>query len=117
MAAPATPDQVVAHHLKAFQHDDWNDLIRDYAPDAVVETPDGPIEGTPAIYKFYQSINDTTPPPQFQTTQVPAVGDAGQADWVMNPRKPGSLKGRDVFIVRNGKIEFQTTVNVRPASP
>ncbi len=115
-ARVATPDQVVAHHLRAFTQHNWDALIQDYAPNAVVITQNGPIEGIPAIYKFYQSINSITPAPDFQVTLVPAVGDAGLADWVMNPHKPGSLKGHDIFIVRNGKIQFQTTVNVRPAS-
>ena len=77
--------------------------------------PSGPIEGKPAILAFFRSLDAQKPVPVFTVAKVPGTAHAGMTDWVMNPGKPGSLKGRDVFVIRGGKISVQTTIGLGPA--
>ncbi|MEQ1754482.1 MAG: nuclear transport factor 2 family protein [Micropepsaceae bacterium] len=116
-SASAGVDAVVERHMEAFLRRDWDKVILDYADDAVFVLPSGPIEGKPAILAFFHSLDAQKPLPDFKATLVPGVGNVGLEDWVMNPGKPGSLKGRDVFVIRDGKISVQTTIGLGPAAP
>jgi hypothetical protein len=118
-AAPAvaTPDQIVTRHIGQFLAHDWNGVMRDVAPNAIFILDQNTIlQGKPAIRAFFLKLDTQKPVATFEAKLVPAIGDIGQEDWVMNPGQPGSMKGRDLFIIRGGKIVFQTTTNVRPAN-
>ena len=41
----ASTKDVLDHHLKAFDQGDLNDVLSDYAPDAVFFTKDGALKG------------------------------------------------------------------------
>ncbi len=36
--------------------------------------------------------------------------------WVVNPGTPNAKQGNDVFVIRDGKIRFQTTTGVKLSS-
>ncbi len=103
--------------MEAFLSRDWDKAMVDYADDAVFVLPSGPIEGKAAILAFFHSLDAQKPAQIFTATKVPGTEDVGLEDWVMNPGRPGSLKGRDVFVIRNGKISVQTTIGLGPAAP
>ena len=113
-SAADTPDQVVARHVAAFQRHDWTAVMRDYADDVVALLPDRAVEGKPALLAVFQAMDKAPGKMVFEAKQVKAVGDMGSTEWVANPGKPGAVKGRDVFIVRGGKIVFQGSVAVGP---
>ena len=114
-AASQSVDAVIERHMAGFVRHDWDKVIEDYADDAVFILPSGPIEGKPAILAFFRSLDAQKPVPVFTVAKVPGTAHAGMTDWVMNPGKPGSLKGRDVFVIRGGKISVQTTIGLGPA--
>ena len=91
--------------------------MKDYADDAVIMGKDGPIEGKAAIRAFFLSLDEHMPSATFTTKVVETHGDVAIEDWVMNAGSPNGLKGRDVFIIRKGKICFQFTVRVEPVLP
>ncbi len=116
-AAEATPDQVVAHHIQAASAKDVEAAVSDYADDAVVLTPTSTVQGKAAIRSLFQGMW-SGPGGAFDSKQLAAVGDVGSTQWVMNPGKPGSVTGKDVFIVRHGKIMVQTVfIGGPPAQP
>ena len=45
----ASTKDVLNHHLKCFDEGDLKGILSDYAPDAVLFTPDGPLRGADAI--------------------------------------------------------------------
>jgi ketosteroid isomerase-like protein len=49
--------EILDHHLKAFGAGDLEATLSDYAPDAIMFTPDGPLKGhaamTPAFKAFF----------------------------------------------------------------
>ena len=47
---------VLDHHLKAFGERDLNDVLSDYAPDAVFFTQRGPLRGGEAIRPLFQAL-------------------------------------------------------------
>jgi ketosteroid isomerase-like protein len=47
---------VLDHHLKCFGEGDLRGILSDYAPGAVLFTPDGPLRGTDAIRPLFQAM-------------------------------------------------------------
>jgi ketosteroid isomerase-like protein len=47
---------VLDHHIKCFGEGDLKGILSDYAPDAVLFTPDGPLKGVDAIGPFFQAM-------------------------------------------------------------
>ena len=47
---------VLDHHIKCFGECDLKGILSDYAPDAVLFTPDGPLKGADAIGPFFQAM-------------------------------------------------------------
>jgi len=116
-SARNTPDAVVDRHIATFLARNWDQALLDYADDAVFMLPNGPLEGKKAIKGFFLSLDAQKPAPRFTASKASVSGDVAMEDWVMNAGQPGALKGRDVFIIREGKIRFQTTIGLGPAQP
>ena len=115
-AREAAVEAVVRHHSHAFLAHDWNAIATDYARDAIFTMPDGVIEGKAAIQQFFAGMGAMKAPPVFTVQVLPAVGDVGYQQWVMNPGTPGAMTGVDVFVIRRGKIQFQTSIKVHPVA-
>ena len=47
---------VLDHHLKCFGEGDLKGIVSDYAPGAVLFTPDGPLRGADAIRPLFQAM-------------------------------------------------------------
>lgn len=109
-----TPEEVVARHIVMFTDHDWDAVLEDYADDAVFIGPNAPIEGKKDLREFFKSLDRQNPPLTFKETPVKTAGDIAAIDWVMNSGTPGALRGRDIFVIRAGKIVFQGTIGVRP---
>ena len=52
----ASTKDVVDHHLKCFGERDLKGILFDYAPGAVLFTPDGPLRGADAIRPLFQGV-------------------------------------------------------------
>ena len=48
--------EVIEHHLKAFAEQDLKGVLSDYAPGAVLFTPQGPLRGPDAIRPLFQTM-------------------------------------------------------------
>ena len=47
---------IVDNHLKSFGEGDLNGILSDYAPMAILFTPDGPLEGVDAIRALFEGL-------------------------------------------------------------
>jgi len=47
---------VIDHHLKSFGEGNLNGILSDYAPMAILFTPDGPLEGVDALRPLFQGL-------------------------------------------------------------
>jgi hypothetical protein len=118
MAEPKSSDvdQVVRRHMAAFDKHDVEALMADYGDDVVTVLSGQILQGKPAMrVLFTKYFAGKTPPFEVKLDRV--EGDAGVTFWVMNPGTPGARQGNDVFVVRKGKIVFQTTTNAKPFEP
>ena len=48
--------EVLDHHLKCFGERDLKGILSDYAPDAVLFTPDGPLKGAGEIRALFEAM-------------------------------------------------------------
>ena len=52
----ASTNEVLHHHLKCFGEGDLEGILSDYASDAVLFAPDGPLKGPDAIRPLFQTM-------------------------------------------------------------
>ena len=106
--------QVVEHHLNAGNSRNLDEIMLDYADDAILIAPDGVNKGKPAIQAAFQQLFTQDPYPVITLTREVYEGDVGYIVWTMNTGQPGALQGSDTFIIREGKIVVQTVAVLPP---
>jgi hypothetical protein len=114
---PATPEEVVTRHIAAFDKHDVEGLIVDYGDDVVIVMSRQIIHGKAAIRAWFTKYFASGDLPKFEAKLDRVEGDTGVTLWVVNPGSPSAKQGNDVFVIRDGKIRFQTTTGVRPVDP
>ena len=106
---PSTKD-VLDHHMSCFGAGDLTGILSDYAPDAVLFTPNGPLKGIDAIRPLFQSIFaefgklGTT----FHMMQQTVDGEFAYIVWTAETANNMYDLGTDTFVIRNGKIVAQS---------
>jgi ketosteroid isomerase-like protein len=114
---PATPEEVVTRHIAAFDKHDVEGLIADYGDDVVIVMSSQIIHGKEATKAWFTKYFASANMPKFDARLDRVEGDTGVTLWVVNPGSPNAKQGNDVFVIRDGKIRFQTTTGVRPVDP
>ena len=106
----ASTRDVLDRHLKCFGAGDLTGVLADYAPGAVLFTPDGPIKGVDAIRPLFQSIfaEFGKPGASFSMKQQFVEGDYAYILWTAETAENVYEVGTDTFIVRNGNIVAQS---------
>jgi len=79
----ALTKDVLDHHLKCFGTGDLKGILSDYAPDAVLFTPDGPLRGADAIRPLFQAMiaEFGKPGAAFSMKQYFVEGDYAYILW------------------------------------
>jgi ketosteroid isomerase-like protein len=113
---------VLDHHVANMKAGNLAGVLSDYAPDAVVVTPPG-LAGNKGVFagpdtrKLFSVLTDKDHVPGNKTMQTryeSAGPDTTIMHWVQFKGTPQEVSGYDVFVVRGGKVRFQTVV-VNPA--
>jgi len=105
--APATSTaDVLAHHQKTFGASDLEGVLADYAPDAIMFTPNGPIKGTDALRKTFQALFAEwgKPGTKFEMKQQTVEGDYAYTFWNAETADNVYEAGTDSFVVHDGRI-------------
>jgi ketosteroid isomerase-like protein len=108
---------VLDHHLKCFGEGDLEGILSDYAPGAILFTPDGLLRGVDAIRPLFQAMiaGFGKPGSAFHVKQQFVEGDHAYIVWTAETADNVSELGTDTFAVRDGKIVAQSfTGKVRP---
>lgn len=102
--------EVLDRHLKCFAEGDLAGILADYAPDAVLFTPNGPLRGPDAIKPFFQAViaEFGQPGTTFNMKLRDIVGEFGYFIWTAETADNVYQMATDTFTVRNGKIECQS---------
>jgi ketosteroid isomerase-like protein len=114
--------KVLDRHVATMKAGDLNAVMADYAPDAVVVTPPGAMspsgvfagKDTRKLFTILTNKENNPAVKTMQTRYVPVSSDTTIMHWVQNKGTAKELSGHDVFVIRGGKIVFQT-VSIDPA--
>jgi ketosteroid isomerase-like protein len=101
---------VLDHHLKCFDEGDLKGILSDYAPGAVLFTPDGPLRGTDAMRPLFEAmiVEFGKPGAAFSMKQQYVEGDYAYILWTAETADNVYESGTDTFVVRDGKIVAQS---------
>jgi hypothetical protein len=117
-AAYAADTKILDHHVVNMKAGNLEAVLSDYAPDAVVVTPAGMISPDGVFVgsetrKLFSVLTDKDHLPGNKTMQTRYENlGAGTTlmHWVQFKGTPKEVSGYDVFVVRGGKIFFQTVI-------
>ena len=104
----ASTTTVLEHHLQAVGEGNLDEIMADYAADAILYTPNGPLRGTAAIREFFIALPGILPPgvwENFKMVRQDVDGEVAYIVWASGSAVP---LGTDTFVVRNGQIVVQT---------
>jgi ketosteroid isomerase-like protein len=106
----ASTKDVLDHHLKCFGEGDLKGILSDYAPGAVLFTPDGPLRGVDAIRPLFQAMvaEFGKPGSTFSMKQHFVEGDYAYILWTAETADNVYELGTDTFVVQHGKIVAQS---------
>jgi hypothetical protein len=102
VADSGSPVEVMAHHINMVKRDDVEEVMKDYAANAVVVLHGQTYIGTPDVRKFFENLAA-----EHRDWNSYAVVQEVREDGVVLQRevKTGQV---EVYVVRGGKIVFQT---------
>ncbi|MGF1671057.1 MAG: nuclear transport factor 2 family protein [Balneolaceae bacterium] len=106
----ASTKEVVDHHLKCFAEGDLNGILSDYATDAVLFTPDGPLIGTDAMTPLFQAMfaEFSKAGAVFNLQHQSVEGNHAYILWNAETADNTYEIGTDTFVVQNSKIVAQS---------
>ena len=101
---------VLDHHLKCFGNGDLDGILSDYAPNAVLFTPEGPLKGPTAIRPLFQTLfaEFGKPGASFTMKQLSVDEDYAYILWTAETADNVYEVGSDTFVVKDGKIVAQS---------
>jgi len=102
--------EVLDRHLKSFAEHDLEGVLADYAPDAVLFVPDGPLKGPTAIKPLFENLVSefAKPGSSFTMQQRHVEGDHAYIVWSAETADNSYEFATDTFVVRNGRIVAQS---------
>ena len=101
---------VVENHLQRFGERDLAGLLSDYAPDALLFTPRGPLRGIESIRGLFGVMitEFSKPGAQFSLDHLSVDGDYAYILWNGQSADNTYEAVTDTFVVRDGKIAVQS---------
>ena len=103
-----TPQEVFQHHAQALGAGDLDEIVADYADDAVFITPDGIKEGKEGIREAFTLLLADVPNAAWELKTQIYVEDVLFLEWAAVSAATKVEDGIDTFIFRDGLIRVQT---------
>jgi ketosteroid isomerase-like protein len=106
----ASTQDVLEHHLACFDAGDLEGILADFAPGAVLFTPDGPLKGVDEIRPLFRAMlaDFAKPGVVFNMKQQSVEGDYAYIFWTAETADNVYEVGSDTLVVRDGKIVAQS---------
>ncbi len=95
------------HHLQSFG-EGIDAIMEDFTEDSVVITPDATYRGLTEIRAFFTAFVEGLPAGVWDVFTMKRMEVAGEVGYILWEAKPWFPLGTDTFVVRDGKIVFQT---------
>ena len=112
-----TTNDVLNRHLGSFAERNIDGVLADYASDAVLFSPGGPLKGPDAIRPLFQDLvmEFAKPGSSFTLLSRSIDGDHAYIVWSAETADNSYEFATDTFVVRNGKIVAQSfAARIRP---
>jgi ketosteroid isomerase-like protein len=105
-----TTNDVLDRHLEAFGNGDLRGILADYAPRAVMFTPQGPLEGAAAMQPLFESLiaEFRQPGATFTVVHRHIAGEYAYIVWRGTTAANVYEMATDTFVVRDGRIVAQS---------
>jgi ketosteroid isomerase-like protein len=101
---------VVDRHIASFAAGDLDGILSDYAPEAVVFTPDGVLKSPASIRSLFVDLlaEFGKPGADFRLHSTDVHGDHAYILWAADTADHVYELATDTFFVRDGKIVVQS---------
>jgi hypothetical protein len=103
-----TPEEVFQHHAQALGAGDLDEIVADYADDAVVITPAGVRRGKDGIRAAFTQLLADVPNAAWDLKTQIYEDDVLFLEWAADAAATFIEDGIDTFIFRDGLIRVQT---------
>lgn len=103
-----TPQEVFAHHAQALGAGDLDDILSDYADDAVFISPGGVLRGKDGIRVAFTQLLGDVPQAVWELKNQIYEGDVLFLEWAADSAVVRVDDGVDTFVFRDGLIWVQT---------
>jgi ketosteroid isomerase-like protein len=103
-----TPEEVFSHHAQALGAGDLDEIVADYADDAVFITPAGVSRGRDEIRAAFARLLADVPDAAWDLKTQIYEGDVLFLEWAATAAATRVEDGIDTFIFRDGLIRLQT---------
>jgi ketosteroid isomerase-like protein len=103
-----TPEEVFQHHAEALGAGDLDQIVADYADDAVFITPAGVLRGKDDIRTAFTRLLADVPDAAWDLKTQIYEGDVLFLEWAAHSAAASVEDGIDTFVFRDGLIRVQT---------
>jgi hypothetical protein len=103
-----SPEEVFHHHAEALGAGDLDEIVADYADDAVFITPAGVRRGLDGIREAFTKLLADVPDAAWDLKTQIYVDDVLFLEWTADAAETFVEDGIDTFIFRDGQIRLQT---------
>ena len=105
-----TTREILDNHLMSFGKGDINGILSDYAPRAILFTPDGPLVGVDAMRPLYEGLiaEFAKPGSSFKLKHQSIEGEYAYILWTGETVRNRYELATDTFVVRDGMIVAQS---------
>jgi ketosteroid isomerase-like protein len=104
---PMSTEAVLRNHLRAAKVG-VDAVMQDYTDGSVLITHDATYRGPVEIRRFFTALFKELPAGFFDALEMTRQEIIGEVAYILWKRKPIISQATDTFVVRNGKILFQT---------
>ena len=103
-----SPQEVFAHHAQALGAGDLDEIVADYADDAVVISPSGVLRGVEGVRTAFTQLLADVPNATWDLPTQIYEGDVLLLEWTADAGATRVDDGIDTFVFRDGQIRVQT---------
>jgi ketosteroid isomerase-like protein len=103
-----TPQEVFQHHAEALGAGDLDEIVADYADEAVFITPAGVKRGKDGIREAFTQLLADVPQAAWELKTLIYEDDVLFLEWTATSTATKVEDGIDTFVFRDGLIRLQT---------
>jgi ketosteroid isomerase-like protein len=107
MSTETSTQTTLDHHIQAFA-EGIDATMQYYTEDSVLITPDATHRGLADIRGFFTAFMGAMPAGMMDSFKLNRSEVAGEVAYIVWEAKPWFPLGTDTFVVRDGKIVYQT---------